>query len=119
MTLRRSGHAHVFAIAEKSRNVYSKISRTANDFFRKKGFLEKPGSQAVESNNPEQQMIAWEPLWGIPSRLSHQSTSVALNLLPQPSSTQHHGRNWQFCEHFFLYRQGWFGPHRGSPSTYN
>jgi len=55
-----------FTVTEKSCNVYSKISRTANDFFRKKSFLEKPGSQAVESNNPEQQMITWEPLRGIP-----------------------------------------------------
>ena len=43
-----------FTVAEKSCNAYSKISRTANDFFCKKSFLEKPGSQAVESNNLEQ-----------------------------------------------------------------
>jgi hypothetical protein len=55
-----------FTVAKKSCNVYPKVSRTANDFFREKSFLEKPGSQAVESNNPEQQMIAWESLRGIP-----------------------------------------------------
>ena len=55
ITFRRPRDALVmhmlFTGGEKSCNVYSEISHTANDLFRKKVSLEKPGRQAVESRN--------------------------------------------------------------------